>query len=37
VEKPKGKRPLGKLRDRWENKILKNLKEIVNRAETGFI
>jgi hypothetical protein len=36
VGKPDVKRPLGRLRNRWENKMFKNLKEILRRAETGF-
>jgi hypothetical protein len=36
VGKHEGNRPFGRLTQRWENKIFKNLKEIVRRAEAGF-
>jgi hypothetical protein len=36
VRKPEGKRSHGRLRNRWENKMFKNLKEIVRRAKAAF-
>jgi hypothetical protein len=37
LEKPEGKKPLGKARRRWEDNIIKGVQEIGWRAWTGLI
>jgi hypothetical protein len=37
VGKPEGKRPLGRYRNRWEDNIKRDLKEIYETTYTGFI
>jgi hypothetical protein len=37
VGKPEGKLPLGRLRSRWKNIIIKNLQEVEWRVWTGLI
>jgi hypothetical protein len=37
VERPEGKRPLGRPRSRWEDSIIIHLREIGGKVWTGFI
>ena len=37
VGKPEGKRPLGRLRRRWEDNIKMDLQEVGGVVETGWI